>query len=90
MERSLLDSVKGPTECERSHVFSGLDGPAIRFVPDKDVTLENSKTTNVQLRLNNAKLQRGTPQTSHLRGWLPGDSSSLEEKPPRHHHREAV
>ena len=54
MERSLLDSVKGPTECERSHVFSGLDPPAIRFVPEKDVMLENSKTIDVQLHLNNA------------------------------------
>ena len=54
MERSLLDSVKRPTECERSHVFSRLDPPAIRFVPEKDVMLENSKTIDVQLRLNNA------------------------------------
>ena len=54
MERSLLESVKGPTECERSHVFSRLDGPAVCFVPDKDVTLEKSKTIDVQLRLNNA------------------------------------
>ena len=37
MEHSLLESVKGPMECERSHVFSGMDGAAIRFVPDKDV-----------------------------------------------------
>ena len=50
----MFESVKGPTECERSHVFSGLDGPAIRFVPEKDITLETNKVIDAQLRLNNA------------------------------------
>ena len=54
MERSLFDSVKGPAECERTHTFSGLDHPAIRFVPDEEVTLEPTKVLDVQLRLNNA------------------------------------
>ena len=53
MERSLFDSVKGPTECERTHVFGGLDHPVIRFVPEKDITMEPTKVIDVQLRLNN-------------------------------------
>ena len=53
MERALIDSVKGPAECERTHVFSGLDKPVIRFVPEKEVIMESTKTIDVQLRLNN-------------------------------------
>ena len=39
-DKTLFDSVKGPKDCERRNVFSGLDNPVVRFVPEKEVVVD--------------------------------------------------
>ena len=47
----LLESVAKPEDCERRNALTGLDKPAIRFVPEK-VTSGPTKMLEVELRLN--------------------------------------
>ena len=49
-ELNLIDSVTKPEDCEKRSALTGLDWPAIRFVPEKDKGLH--KTLEVELRLN--------------------------------------
>ena len=49
-ELNLIDSVTKPEDCEKRSALTGLDWPAIRFVPEKDKGPH--KTLEVVLRLN--------------------------------------
>ena len=47
----LLDSVTKPEDCERRNALTGLDQPAIRFIPEKAAT-GSTKMLEIELRLN--------------------------------------
>ena len=47
----LLESVSKPEDCERRNALTGLDQPAIRFIPEK-VATGSTKMLEVELRLN--------------------------------------
>ena len=47
----LMESVTKPEDCERRNALTGLDKPAIRFIPEKAATGSN-KMLEIELRLN--------------------------------------
>ena len=47
----LIDSVNKPEDCERRNALTGLNQPAIRFIPEK-VASGSNKMLEVELRLN--------------------------------------
>ena len=47
----LIDSVNKLEDCERRNALTGLDQPAIRFIPEKEAT-GSSKMLEIEIRLN--------------------------------------